>query len=118
MPNTFTFVYRKSENDAVNRFFASYFEEKPGLSLLWADADGYVSVGDVPDPWDMTDEDRDEFIREARDTFVASLWLNQSTLVHDMGEAFASALSDAMDRRLRMGIADDGTKHLTPSKYD
>lgn len=118
MPNLFTFIYRKSENDAVNRFFEPYFESEPPFGLFWENADDYISVGAVPDPWDMTDEDRRNFIEEARNTFVASLWIDQHTLVSDMGDVFATALSDAMDRRLRDGIADDGTMHMTPSKYD
>ncbi len=118
MTNLFQFIYRKSENDAVNRFFAPYFEVKPSFNLSWVNANDWVLVGDVPDPWDMTDEGRDEFIREARDTFVNSLWIDHSTLEISMGEAFASALNDAIDRRLRDGIADDGTMHTTPSESD
>lgn len=118
MSKLFLFIYRKSENDAVNRFFAPYFEAEPRIDLSWVNADNWVLAGDVPDPWNMTDEERKEFIEEARNTFVSSIFTIHHELENNMGEAFATALDAALDYRLREGIADDGTMHITPSKSD
>ncbi len=112
------FTYIAGEDEAMNRFFKQYVKRIPKVRVLDVVGSVMAAADALPDPWDMSEDEREAFVEKARNKFNMAFFVCGSDIEDDISDEFADILRREFERRMLDGCDENGLRHITPSASD